>query len=176
MPKNKDSLRKEITPSVPENEDKGRLDEILENIDRPLNKEQKEQIEKFFDLYRSQSFSISKMRSAPLPHPSEFEQYERVLPGSADRILTMAENQSKHRQGIEKKIISSDSFVQNVGVIFAFVLALAAMVGSMLLIYVGKDIVGLVSIIATLSSLVGVFIFGKSKQKKQLEHKKNSNR
>ncbi|MFQ7172706.1 MAG: DUF2335 domain-containing protein [Thomasclavelia ramosa] len=43
--------------------------------------------------------------SGPIPHPSDFEQYERVLPGAADRILTMAENQSAHRQTLEKAAI-----------------------------------------------------------------------
>ncbi len=41
--------------------------------------------------------------SGPIPPPSMMEQYERTLPGSADRILKMAENQSEHRQWIEKK-------------------------------------------------------------------------
>lgn len=35
--------------------------------------------------------------SGPIPHPSDFEKYEKVLKGSADRILAMAENQSIHR-------------------------------------------------------------------------------
>lgn len=31
--------------------------------------------------------------SGPLPHPSSFQQYEDTLPGSADRILKMSENE-----------------------------------------------------------------------------------
>ena len=31
--------------------------------------------------------------SGPIPHPSLVERYERILPGSADRILSMAEQQ-----------------------------------------------------------------------------------
>jgi uncharacterized membrane protein len=41
---------------------------------------------------------ISVSRSVPLPHPSELEHYENILPGAAARIIAMAENQSKHRQ------------------------------------------------------------------------------
>ena len=29
----------------------------------------------------------------PLPHPDHFEKYNEILPGSAERILKMAENQ-----------------------------------------------------------------------------------
>ena len=36
--------------------------------------------------------------SGPIPPPSIIEGYERGLPGSADRIITMAEKQSEHRQ------------------------------------------------------------------------------
>ena len=31
--------------------------------------------------------------SGPLPHPQYYEGYEKVLPGSANRILTMTESQ-----------------------------------------------------------------------------------
>lgn len=39
--------------------------------------------------------------SSPLPPAIEMEGYEKVCPGSADRILRMAEQQAKHRQNIE---------------------------------------------------------------------------
>lgn len=35
--------------------------------------------------------------SGPLPHPKHFERYECILAGSADRILSMAEREQKHR-------------------------------------------------------------------------------
>ena len=44
--------------------------------------------------------------SGPIPPPSIIEGYERVLPGSADRIISMAEKQSEHRQKMEDKMIS----------------------------------------------------------------------
>lgn len=38
--------------------------------------------------------------SGPLPAASEFSAYEETLPGSADRILTMAEEQAAHRRKV----------------------------------------------------------------------------
>ena len=35
--------------------------------------------------------------AGPLPPPQLFEGYERVCPGAADRILTMAELQTRSR-------------------------------------------------------------------------------
>lgn len=58
--------------------------------------------------------------SGPIPPPSIIEGYERVLPGSADRIITMAEKQSEHRQKMEEKMISAESRDSLLGVIFAF--------------------------------------------------------
>ena len=47
--------------------------------------------------------------SAPLPPASEFERYERVLKGSADRIIKLAENQNAHRRFIENVVVIFDS-------------------------------------------------------------------
>ncbi|WP_254908530.1 DUF2335 domain-containing protein [Halomonas citrativorans] len=39
--------------------------------------------------------------SGPLPPSSEMERYESIMPGAADRILFMAEQQQKHRHDQE---------------------------------------------------------------------------
>ncbi|NQS96894.1 MAG: DUF2335 domain-containing protein [candidate division Zixibacteria bacterium] len=52
----------------------------------------------------SRQFTIA--RSAPLPPPQEFEGFERVLPGSAERILKMAEAQQSHRHHMEEGSLS----------------------------------------------------------------------
>ena len=46
---------------------------------------------------------VSEKFAGPIPPPPVMKQYEEILPGSADRILKMAENQSEHRQWMEKK-------------------------------------------------------------------------
>jgi uncharacterized membrane protein len=55
------------------------------------------------NLPSSQVTQVSVSRSAPLPHPSELEGYEAILPGAAERIFALVENQSNHRQGLENK-------------------------------------------------------------------------
>lgn len=42
--------------------------------------------------------SISLSYSGPLPHPADLEEYERILPGAADRILSMAEKEQALRE------------------------------------------------------------------------------
>lgn len=49
--------------------------------------------------------------SGPLPHPGILEGYEKILPGSADRILTMAEEEANHRRQIDNSIQKRSAIV-----------------------------------------------------------------
>lgn len=64
--------------------------------------------------------AIKEEFSGPIPPPDIIEKYERILPGAADRIITMAEQQATHRQAMEKKMIESESRDGLLGIIFAF--------------------------------------------------------
>lgn len=41
--------------------------------------------------------------TGPIPPPAILEQYDRLVPGAAERILQMAEAESRHRQVLEKQ-------------------------------------------------------------------------
>ena len=64
--------------------------------------------------------AIKEEFSGPIPPPDIIEKYERIIPGSADTIITMAEKQAAHRQAMEKKMIESESRDGLLGIIFAF--------------------------------------------------------
>ncbi len=53
------------------------------------------------------SFSASSSYEGPIP-PEMLAEYERVLPGSADRFLTMMEAQASHRIDLETRVIAND--------------------------------------------------------------------
>jgi len=109
--------------------------------------------------------------SGPLPPPEILAKYNDAIPGGAERIMAMAENQSRHRQQLESNVLSANIFAQRLGSILGFVVCLAAIGSGTFLIYSGKSAAGLVPIIGALGGLVTVFIAGKSQQKKQLEQK-----
>jgi uncharacterized membrane protein len=109
--------------------------------------------------------------SGPLPPPEALERYNQVLPGAADRILKMAEQQSQHRQGLERTVVESNAYSQKLGVWLGFIIAMTAVVGGIVLILHGRDGYGLAAIVTALASLAGVFIYGKSKQKRELDQK-----
>ena len=66
--------------------------------------------------------------AGPIPPPDRMEQYEKTLPGSADRILKMAENQSEHRQSLEKQRLSFSNREVHLGQIFGFLIGAIAIV------------------------------------------------
>ena len=53
----------------------------------------------------SQQVEVSQFTSGPLPHPELYGGYEQVLPGSADRIMGMAEEEGRQRR-LRKMILT----------------------------------------------------------------------
>ncbi len=51
------------------------------------------------------SFQLQVEQSGPLPAPEVLARYEQSFPGSADRIIKMAESEMAHRQGLESASI-----------------------------------------------------------------------
>lgn len=45
--------------------------------------------------------------SGPLPDPVTFQHYNTVLPGAAERILAMAEENAKHAREMDKAVLSA---------------------------------------------------------------------
>ena len=103
---------------------------------------------------------FSEQYSGPLPRPIDLQEYDRVVPGSADRILKMAENQAIHRQQLEKTVISGDSKRAFCGLWIGAFVALCVLGGAVFLIFEGHDWAG--SAIAGLDivGLVSVFVYG----------------
>lgn len=45
---------------------------------------------------RITQIAVSEQFSGPMPHPKHFREYEAILPGAAERILSMAERNLSH--------------------------------------------------------------------------------
>ena len=79
--------------------------------------------------------------SGPLPPPDLLARYNEIIPNGAERIFAMAENQARHREKLETKVIEGNVSTQREGSWFAFILTLVALIGGMFLIYVGQECV-----------------------------------
>ena len=109
--------------------------------------------------------------SGPLPPPEALERYNQIVPGAAERIIAMAESQHDHRQELEKHVIHSNVSAQRLGTLLGFIVAMTAIIGGIWLIHEGKDTAGLASVLTALGALVGVFVYSKVEQKKELDKK-----
>ena len=125
-----------------------------------------------FQIRSAHSTEISFQ--GPIPPPEILAGYEGVIEGAADRILTMAEEQSKHRKKLEEIVIRGGSRNQVVGMIFAFILSLVIVGSGALLIYNDKSLEGLSLIVADVVALAAVFLYGKNAQRKELEANRDS--
>lgn len=102
----------------------------------------------------------SQTFSGPLPHPEILKKFDEVVPGAAERIIKMAEDQSAHRKDLEKKVIESDIARSKWGQVLGFLIAIIGLGVSALVSVYGNAIAGGIIGIGTLASLVGVFMYG----------------
>ena len=101
------------------------IDKLLSKVPEDIRLEVK-------TLIRDFSFS------GPIPPPQFLEGYERVLPGSADRILTMAENEQETSKDVGRFILSNDRF----RITGSIVVSLALIVGAVVCAVLGEPILG----------------------------------
>lgn len=107
-----------------------------------------------------QLIAHAALHVGPLPPAEELDKYERVLPGSADRIVAMAEKEQRHRHERQDIQVRAEARDSGRGVVFAFMLGLLAIVGGTLTAIFGSAVAGSLISLAGITSLVGTFIYG----------------
>ena len=107
--------------------------------------------------------------SGPIPHPTILEHYDRISPGAAERIISMAENQAKHRQDLEARVISSDISNSRLGLHYGLIIGLVAVIGGAFCIVTGHEVGGSIIGGTGLTGLVGVFVYGSRQRRKERE-------
>lgn len=60
-----------------------------------------------------------------LPPPQILEEYERILPGTTERFLALAERQAAHRMYLEKRLVESEIARANWGLVAGFLVTMA---------------------------------------------------
>jgi uncharacterized membrane protein len=107
--------------------------------------------------------AVSKeLYSGPLPHPSHFQRFENILPGSADRILAMAERQECHRIWWEQFALKAQFFLALIGLASALVISIGLIWGAVRLGTAGHEWLGGALVAASAVGMVTSFIKGRS--------------
>ena len=115
---------------------------------------------------QSISVQMSEIHSGPLPHPDILMKYDTIIPGSAERILKMAEKEQGERTTLERKSTINAIIMGYLGIIFAFlsVILISGLVYYSLLkgYYTTAGVLG----VGAMASVAGVFIFFRKSDKK----------
>lgn len=112
--------------------------------------------------------------SGPLPAPADLQLFEEIVPGAADRILTLTEKQSEHRMSLERSVVSENLKQSKLGLIAGFVLSAMVIFGGIFLIYLGHDWAGGILISINLVGLAGVFVYGSRSHRAQRRERRES--
>lgn len=112
----------------------------------------------------SVTVETTSVHYGPLPPADMLAEYDRVVPGLAERIIRMAERplemgeaQMHHRQQLENKVIRSDILRSWAGLVVATFLSLIVLGGGIFLAYKGKELAGLGSVLVGVAGLAAVF-------------------
>lgn len=114
--------------------------------------------------------------SGPLPPPQILEEYNRIVPGSANRILAMAEKQAAHRRMLESQSLSSGVRNSHLGLISGLLVGLGGIVAATVIAIFGHPQAGVGMGFLTLGSLVSVFVYGSRLRHKEQQEKWESHR
>lgn len=113
----------------------------------------------------SHQLQVTTIHSGPLPAPEQLAAYENICPGAAERIIKMAEKQIAHRQEMEKFSLKTKARNSLLGMCFGFVIGMSCVISGTLLSLNGLSLAGFGSLLAGLTSLVAVFVYGRKNRK-----------
>lgn len=75
---------------------------------RPSSNEVAQQQEPQIMQIEAPAHQISSTFEGPIPPPALLREYNQILPGAAERIIAMAENEGRHRQALENKAVDAN--------------------------------------------------------------------
>lgn len=153
--------------AIKEEEENGRT-ELLEAV-KILQSLQKPKTQYELSLSRQ-----SEQFSGPLPHPKILDAYDKILPGAAERIFSMAECQAEHRRSLELIVIKGDSVRANLGLAAAVGVALISIAAAVYLAVNGHGLVATALVGSNLVAGSTVFIYGTNSRKEERAEKRQA--
>ena len=104
----------------------------------------------------------------PLPHPDHLEQYERILPGAAERFFKMLEKEQDHRLKIAEqenereeathaKIVDTVMTNEKRGQYMGFIISIFVLITAIILAFKGSPASGAGLGVAVIAGLTSIF-------------------
>lgn len=82
---------------------------------------------------------MSAQWQGPLPPPGALEQFDRIIPNGAERIMVMCEKEQDARLSVEKAFATTEVAVEVGGRIVGAILVLACLGAAIWSIHIGAD-------------------------------------
>lgn len=112
--------------------------------------------------------------SGPLPPPAALEHFERIAPGTAQRIINHMIAEGEHRRSLEvaaldidRQTVAGEHSITRRGQWLGFILGMAMIGGGVGLSAMGKDTSGLATILTGGAALLASMWFGRSQPKEE---------
>lgn len=90
--------------------------------------------------------------SGPIAHPKHLREYEEIVPGSADRIVAMAEGNLAHAQTMQAKALDADITDMREGRWLGF--------AALIILIIGAIVCGVLQHTAIALALLGASVIG----------------
>lgn len=106
---------------------------------------------------------VSEHFSGPLPHPKHLSGYEQTLSGSANRIISMAEDRQGHHMKMDERILSAEVADRKLGMWLGFSAFLALVIAAFASGVITKDYkIAAVFLAAAAIGGIGMFVKGRA--------------
>lgn len=109
------------------------------------------------ELNQARLLAVMQSHSGPLPDPTTLQAYDSIVPGSAAKIIVMAETEQRHRHRLE----SLEHLYPFIGMGLGFVALLMCIAGGIHLATLGNTTIALALLAAPLIGSIGWFVKGR---------------
>lgn len=92
-----------------------------------------------------------------LPPPNMMEEYRRIIPNLPEKLIEMAENETKHRHRLERRVISAEIWLEVFRIVAALV-ALSLILGAAYLFMTNGHPTAAATVAGIAVAVVGIFI------------------
>ncbi len=110
---------------------------------------------------------VSQSYSGPIPPPQILEEFERIIPGAAERILHMAEENGKHQREMERSALNMVADTTRRGQRYGLLIGLTAFITCIIALWLGSEETAMTIGGVTIIGLVTVFVTSRSSNNNQ---------
>lgn len=100
--------------------------------------------------------------AGPLPPPDILGGYERIVPGSANRLIRLLEDEANHRRAMERAVVEGSLKEKSRGQFFGLVIGLVAIIAGAIVAALGQPAAGATIGGVGVAGIVAVFVIGRT--------------